>query len=203
MSHESYPSTDARPAFVAIDGGRLVPNHPVPTIHEVQAAAEGVVVLDDANSVEFNGERFRLADNIGLMPLLVFANSAKQGLDSDDMEGLVAMYVMVRDCVDQSKAQQVDDEGSPLFDESGAPVWDGPSEWDRFEAHAITTKAQGEDLMDFIKAAMSVISARPRKPRGTSSDSSRPTSENSKAASSSPGTPAGAEGLVAVRDLGR
>lgn len=206
LAGHAYTST--APSFVVIQGGdgeatRLVPNHPAPSTQDAQAAIEGVLALDDSNSVEFLGERFRLADNVGLMPLLVFANSAKKGLDSGDLDGLAAMYVMIRDTVDQSRIQQHGADGEALYDDEGQPLWEGPSEWDRFEEHAINQKAEGEDLMDFIRQAMSVISARPRKPRGTSSDSSRPTSGNSKAVSSSPVTRPGVEGLVAVKDVGR
>src|SRR3954452_16337989 len=74
----------------------------VPTTHSVQAEAEGVIE-DDPNRIEFLGERFGLAESIGLMPMLAFANASKQGLDSDDMAGLSAMYALIRDVIDQRR----------------------------------------------------------------------------------------------------
>jgi hypothetical protein len=50
--------------------------------------SEGVVV--DYDTVECLGERYRIGDKIGLMPLMRFAHSAKQGVDSGDLEGLSA-----------------------------------------------------------------------------------------------------------------
>lgn len=175
----------------------------VSTSHTVQAAAEGVV-MDDDGKVEFMGERFGLAEKIGLMPMLAFANASKKGLDSDDMEGLAAMYALIRDVVDQTREQETDADGSPRFDASGDPVWVGPSEWMRFEQHAYATQADGEELMDFVSRAMAVVAARPRKPREISSGSSRPTSETSKHASSSPDTvqrPPGFSELMPVSAL--
>lgn len=187
---------------------RAVPDDGItePTTHEVQALSEGVVELDDTNSIEFLGKRFGLADNIGLMPLLKFAHAAKAGLTSDDMEGLTAMYLLIRSCLDRSQAQAVDGDGKPVFDDTGAPVWAGPSQWDLFEAHAIETNADGEDLSAFINQAVTVVSARPRKRRGDSSASSPRTSPNSKESSSSPATrpvPEGFQDMIPVGALGR
>lgn len=175
------------------------------TTHEVQAASEGAA-LDDTNSIEFMGDRFRLSESIGLMALLKFAHSAKQGLTSDDMEGLTAMYLLIRSCLDRSQVQSVDEAGKPVFDEAGNPVWAGPSEWDRFEVHAIETEADGEDLSEFINKAVQQVSARPRKRRGDSSVSSPQTSPSSKESSSSPvtrPTPPGFEGMTDVSTIGQ
>lgn len=182
---------------------------PGATTQYVQAATEGVdkqVEVVDDNTIDFMGKRFRLAESIALMPLLKFAHSAKQGLNSDDMEGLSAMYLLIRSCLDQTKQQQIGPDGTPLTDEAGQPVWVGASAWELFEQHAIDTLADGEDLSEFIGRAISVVSARPRKRRGGSSPSSSPTSANSRGTSSSPATrpvPAGFEGMAEVSALGR
>lgn len=174
---------------------------------DVQSLVEAVPQLDDANSLEFLGRRFRLAESIGLMALLKFAHSAKSGLSSDDMEGLSAMYLLIRSCLDRTQIQAKNPKtGEPQFDPSGAPVWDGPSQWDLFEAHAIDMNADGDDLSDLINRAIQVISSRPPKPRGDSPASSARTSANGKAVSSSPGTravPPGFEEMTRVADLGR
>lgn len=176
---------------------------PAVTTQEVQQSAEGVVT--DDGKVDFLGLRVKLAETIGLMPLMAFANSAKNGMDSDDLDGLAAMYALVRDTVDQTRVQRIGADGEPVFDDDGDPVWEGPSDWQRFERHSIEQKADGDDFMAFIRSAMGVIGARPRKRRGTSSESSPRTSANSKASSSSPGTPVDPrmEGLTPVAELGR
>lgn len=165
----------------------------------VQAAAEGVV-LDDGDYVEFYGEKFRLADRVGTMPMLAFANASKKGLDSDDMEGLAAMYAMIRGVI--HRPPLLDDKGERVRDENGKLLRD-ESEWRRFESLAEDECAEGDEIMDFVSRAMEVMSARPRKPREISSGGSRPTSEKSKDASSSPVTRPGAEGLTPVSALGR
>jgi hypothetical protein len=181
----------------------LVPDPPAVTTHDVQAAVEGAPVADDTDSVEFLGKRFRLAETIGLMPLLAFANTSKQGMDSDDLEGMAAMYALIRDTVDQTRVQRRDEDDKLIYDAAGEPEWEGPSDWQRFERHAIDEKADGEELMGFIRDAMGVISARPRRRRGTSSDSSPRTLPSSRASSSSPGTPPQIDGLVPVSTIGR
>lgn len=196
-----WPPTDYRQQPVA--GQRpyitTLPGETEPTTHEAQAAAEGVV-LDDGDYLEFFGEKFRLADKVGLAPLIRFGHAANKGLDSDDMEGLAAMYSVIRGVIhrppllDEHGQQQVDDNGRKLRDES---------EWNRFMEVAEDEQAEGDEIMDFVNRAMGVMSARPRKPREISSGGSRPTSENSKGGLSSPAMPPGMDGLTPVADLGR
>jgi hypothetical protein len=171
------------------------------TTHEAQASAEGIVIdPDGADYIEFYGEKFRLADRVGLMPLVKFGHAANKGLDSDDMEGLSAMYSMIRSVIhrppvyDEHGARKVDENGKTLRDEG---------EWQRFQALAEDELAEGEDIMAFVNRAMEVMAARPRRPREISSGGSRPTSVNSKADSSSPARPPEVDGLTPVADLGR
>lgn len=186
------PPVVIRPQF------QIVP----PTTQDVQAAAEGVVLDGDDGKLEFMGERFGLADGVALMPLLAFANASKNGLDSDDMEGMAALYALIRDVIDQTREQKTDEHGALMFETDGeTPQWAGPSEWMRFERHAIMKRADGDDLMEFVGRAMSVMSARPRKRREISSDGSPRTSENSKDASSSRDTDPRMQGLIRVADL--
>ncbi len=152
------------------------------TTHEVQAAAEGVV-LDDGDHVELHGERFRLAASIGMMPLMRFAQASKAGLGGDDMEGLAALYSLLRDTIDTTRPQvEVPDPatGEPTM------VDGGPSGWDRFEAHATDVKADADELIAVVNRAIEVIAARPTKRPGASSPGPRTTPDSSKAISSSP-----------------
>lgn len=187
---------------------RVVPADPDDnmTTSDIQALSEGVE-LDDTNSVELKGRRFLLAESIGLMPLMKFAHIAKSGLTSDDMEGLSAMYTLLRCCIDRTHVQAVDPEtGEPQVDPEGSPVWEGPSQWELFEDHATETSADGEDLTTVIQQAVQAISARPTVRRGDSSPSSPPTSPSSKESSSSPVTPRvppGFEDLTPVSALGQ
>lgn len=172
------------------------------TTQDVQGSIEGAVELDDTNSITFLDKRFRLAERIGLMPMLAFAAASKRGLDSADMEGLAAMYALIRDCLDQTRTQAVDGDGKPVSEEDGSPRYEGSSEWMKFEQHCYAEQATAEELMEFIGKAMSVVAARPQKRRETSSGGSPQTSPKSKDASSLRATWPGAENLTDVRELG-
>lgn len=186
----------------------------------VQGLVEGAEVLDDTNSIEFFGERFRLRENIALMPLMRFAAASKKGLDSDDLEGLAAMYTMLRGIIERppllepEKTESPDTgewevnpkAGQPQRDENGTRLYD-EKEWLRFQEHAENIGADGEDLMGLVGKAMGVISARPRQRRAVSSSPSPTTSPSSRESSSSPGTTARPDldlsQLTQVTELGR
>ncbi len=179
----------------------VTPSSPEPeqNTHTAQAAVEGVP-LSEGDFVEFLGEKFRLADRVGIMPLVHFGFASKKGLDSDDMEGLAAMYSLIRSVI--HRPPLMDDNGNQVRDENGKRLRD-ESEWYRFTEHAEDELADGEDVMGFVNKAMEIMSARPRKPREDSSPSSRTTSETSKHALFSPDTVPGADGLIPVSQLGR
>lgn len=159
------------------------------TTHDIQARAEGVDIVGDGRKVTLLGAEFRMADRIGLMPLMRFAQSAKTGMDADDMEGLAAMYTLIRDCIDTHRPQRpvLDEHGQPLI-RDGAPVTedDGRSEWDRFEDHAIATKADADDLMKVVQDVIEALTARPSQRPADSSAGPQITSAPSKVTSSSP-----------------
>jgi hypothetical protein len=182
-------------------------NRERPMTSDLQAAAEGAVVDMGDGKIEFLGEWFRLSDEIGLMPLMAFSFSAQNGGDSDDMAGMAALYALIRDTVDQSRPVQEDADGRPMFEPDGVtPKWAGPSDWMRFERHAINQKADGDDLMGFVQKAIKVISARPTKRHGDSSPTSplNPESTRDDSPSPAPGgrTVPGIEDLRSVADFG-
>jgi len=171
------------------------------TTQTVQRQAEGVGEPQAPDTIEFMGERFRVAENVGPMALAKFANAAKRGVDSDDMEGLASMYAVIRSVIhrpplfgDDGKRLRDDATGKPLYDER---------EWQRFEELAIDENADDEALMGAVQNAIEVISARPTQRRANSSGTSPTTSENSRASSSSPGTNPAADGMTHVGLLGR
>lgn len=195
------PAPDTRPRSVTEQT-----SDPVDTTQSVQAAVEGAPVLDDTNSIEFMGERFRLADRIGLMAMTAFADASARGLDSEDMKGMAAMYRFIRSVI--HRPPLVDENGQPVRDEQGKRLCD-ESEWQRFQDHADDMGAEGDELIDLVGRAMGVIAARPRQPRELSSTPSLATSPNSRESSSSPAIPPGRTDLAAlsemtpVRDLAR
>lgn len=97
------------------------------------------------SDIEFGGERFTVADKIGLMPLMRFAKAAQGGVDSNDMAGLAAMYDLLEQCI-------------------------APADWRRFEVAADKTRASGEELMAVVKDVMEAMTARPTSLPSDSSD---------------------------------
>jgi hypothetical protein len=110
--------------------------------------------------VTYHGEQYEVADRIGLMPLMRFAHLARSGVDADDMEGLDAMYALLRQC---------------FTDEA----------WNGFEDAATRHRADGDELLAVVKDAIEVISERPTPQPSDSSDGQTPTPENSAGDSSS------------------
>jgi len=133
---------------------------PLEIIHETPPEPE---VL----RVEFLGKEFAIASKIGLMPLMRFAHAAKSGLDSDDMEGMAAMYDMLRQCIADESVYVF--QGRTITREVAADL---PPEamdqvvtyggWDEFEAHATRERADDAgELFGVVQKVMAILSQRP------------------------------------------
>jgi len=115
-------------------------------------------------TVELAGKRFTVRQQgVSLLALMKFATIAKAGKTSDDMEGLSALYKLLRSCI-------ADDE------------------WDAFEDHANDVGADGEALMHVVTDAVTAAAARPTQQPSHSQDGRSPTAASSAAGSSSPGS---------------
>ena len=112
------------------------------------------------SEIELAGERFAMAENIGAMPLMRFAKVAKGGADSDTLDGLVAMYDLLEQCID-------------------------PADWSRFQAHADKVRADGDQLMEVVGKVFEVLAERPTSRPAVSSGGSKSTKRKSAPGSSS------------------
>lgn len=145
----------------------------------VQAKTEGVDLPRDPatgellRKVPFMGREFRIANEVGLLPLMEFAYHANSGMDTSDMGALAAMYEMLRDCIH-------------------------PEDWPAFRAYATAKKAGAEQLMETVQAATELLTARPTVPE--SGYSSPPRTMPDSLTDSSSGQRAG---LVQVSNLGK
>lgn len=121
---------------------------------KIQAMSEGVE--KDSRSFVFMEKRFRLADKVGLMPLMKFAHLASKGMDTDDdyMVAMAAIYAMIRDVIH-------------------------PEEWEAFQDHATETKAGEEELLGVVREAVEIMTARPTRPDSDSSASPPDSTPNS------------------------
>lgn len=113
------------------------------------------------NGIEFGGDTFDTAERIGLMPMMRFAKVANEGIDSNTLQGLAAMYDLLEQCI-------------------------APHDWSRFQKVADRTHADGEELMAVVGKVFEVLSARPTSRPSVSSDGPSTTSTPSTAGSSSP-----------------
>jgi len=172
---------------------------------------QGTVAADPAPSVEFMGKQFRIAEKVGLMPLLKF--SAAVDFDISDPRALSAMYAMLRDCIYRGNPGCGSCEhcapprcGECRACEIAAGMEEGPGivlpecqvnipdatrckdydagDWKAFEDHAIDTQADADELMDVLGKTMEVITGRPTKPPAPSSGGRRGTSAGSTGSSS-------------------
>jgi hypothetical protein len=113
------------------------------------------------NVITYYGEKFKVAESISLLALGRFAKAAAAGVDSQDMEGLVALHDIMQQCI-------------------------ADEDWPRFEALADKNRDQGDELMKAMQEATELISGRPTKSPSGSSDGPPSTSGSSTGSSSSP-----------------
>jgi len=158
-----------------------------------QAEFEGIDGLDD---VELCGRKFRLNPKAPLMPLLRFANVAAQGTETGDMEGLAAMYTMLRSSIYP---------GTPACGSCPACTGEVPrpdlcpafaaGDWGPFEAWATEAGAGAEELFGVVTQALEKVMSRPMSQGSGSSPSGSATGQNSRGRS-----PSQAGGLTPVAD---
>ena len=154
-----------------------------PELAEEPAVAEGVVTPpdDESATVEFLGEKFRVADKVGLMPLLKFASASS--MSTDDPRALAAVYEMLRDCIHPGTPGCGTCADCKADRETDCKTYD-KGDWQAFENHATKTKADADELLDVITKVMVIISGRPTTQAAGSSAGRRATQRGLTASSS-------------------
>lgn len=126
---------------------------------------EGVIV-ETGDTITMMGKKFRVAEKVGLMPLLKFASASD--MSSTDPRALSAIYDMLKDCIHPGTEACGDCPSCKVGDEESCSSYD-PGDWPSFERHAIDTKAEADDLIPVVGQVMEIISGRPtRQPAGSS-----------------------------------
>ena len=145
-----------------------------PELKDEPGVTEGTVTSlpDESSTIEFLGERFRVADKVGLMPLLKFASAST--ISTDDPRALAAVYEMLRDCIHPGTPGCGDCADCKADRETDCKSYD-KGDWQAFENHATETKADADELLDVITKVMVIISGRPTTQRGGSSAGQRAT----------------------------
>lgn len=124
--------------------------------------AQGVV-----DTFTFHGKRFALAPKIGSLPLMRYAAAASSGLDSSEMDGLAAMYDLIRGCLVEE----------PVRADDGEVIAEG---WQAFERVCIENKLQGPDLLGLVGKLVQAATGKASEPPSDSPSSEQPTSPISK-----------------------
>jgi hypothetical protein len=132
---------------------------------------EGVIATGD--KVELVGQSFRIAREIGLMPLLKFASAAD--VDVQDSRALAAMYALLRDCIYAGEPGCGECASCQAGNEKACTSYDA-GDWSAFEEHAMVTKADADDLMGVVTKVLEVVSGRPTEQPAGSSAGARKTS---------------------------
>lgn len=86
-----------------------------------------------APSIPFKGETYKIADKVGVWPVMQFARAAESGLSLGDAKGLSAAYSMLQDVIHED-------------------------DWGRFQENMINTKMDDlEALMKLTQDAVAMI----------------------------------------------
>lgn len=108
----------------------------------------------------FCGVEFQVAATFGALPLLRFSSVAERGVTAESMEGMAAIYDLIRYSV-------------------------GEDDWPRFQSLATEKKAGVRDLMNVCNAIYFGVTGRPTSPPVDSASGPSPIGENSREPSSS------------------
>lgn len=127
-------------------------------------------VADTDGKVELLGRWFRVADKVGIMPLLKFASASD--IDTEDPRALSAMYSMLQDSIHAGTPACGKCAACRAGDERKCPDFD-PGDWKAFEQHAIEAKAEADDLFEVVGKVLQIVSGRPTG-RPTGSSAGRP-----------------------------
>jgi hypothetical protein len=138
-------------------------------------------VVDAGDRVELLGKSFRIADRVGVMPLLKFASAAD--VDTTDPRALSAMYALLRDCIHAGTPGCGDCEQCAAGNDTACKAYDR-GDWGAFEEHAMITKADADDLMTVVSTVLEIVTGRPTPPRAGSSAGPPSTRHGSTASSS-------------------
>lgn len=137
-------------------------------------------VINTDRLVTLAGRDFRVAEKVGLMPLLKFSHAAE--LRANDSRAYVAMYQILHDVIMEAEdpCGQCDGCKSAGKDATARDcAYADEGDWEKFENWAVDCKAEAEELFEVVEQAIKLISARPTESRSSSSAGSRKTSRTS------------------------
>lgn len=138
-------------------------------------------ITEATDRITFMDREFRIAERVGLMPLLKFSSASD--VDTSDPRALSAMYALLRDCIYAGAPACGECADCDAGNDTSCKSYDR-GDWGAFEEHAMLTKAGAEDLLDVVSEVLEIVSGRPTPPRPGSSAGQRQTQRASTARSS-------------------
>jgi hypothetical protein len=150
-------------------------------------------VITPGGEVTLAGRSFRVAEKVGLMPLLKFSHASS--LKTTDERAYVALYQILKDIIRAADPPCGRCNGCKTAGRdprSRDCTHADQGDWEEFEEWAVESKADADELLDVVTEAIKVISARPTESRSVSSGGSREVSRRSTASRS--GRQAGGSG---------
>ena len=128
------------------------------SVKEARAKQKPVAFArDGAKYVEFDKVEYKLADEVGIIPLMRWAAAAD--LSTDDSGAMGAMWAILQDMVDAKEF----------------PAW---------VKHATRLKSDAEEVLDFVNVCMEAITGNPTERPASSSGTQQSTSGESTETSS-------------------
>jgi len=150
---------------------------------EVQASTDRELsgeVINPDRLVTLAGREFRVAEKVGLMPLLKFSHAAE--LRANDSRAYVAMYQILHDVIMEAEDPCGECPGCKEAGKDASArdcAYADEGDWEKFENWAVDCKAEADELFEVVEQAIKLISARPTESRSSSSAGSRKTSRTS------------------------
>lgn len=139
-------------------------------------------VISPARVITLAGEDFRVAEKVGLMPLLKFSHAAN--LRTDDDRAYAAMYEILRDVILEAEEPCGQCPGCKQASPNPAArdcSFADEGDWERFQDHAVRCKSDADELLDVVGQAIKLITARPTESPRSSSAGRQGTSRKSTA----------------------
>lgn len=132
-------------------------------------------------TVEFKGETYRIAEKVGLAPLIRFGKLAKMGDDSADMTSLAIMYDLLDQCFASTcsacgswdQAALLTRDAAAACCEKREPV---TVEFDRFMDTATAQRWDHEEILEVVGKVLEALADRP--PSRPSASSPEPSTQS-------------------------
>lgn len=119
-------------------------------------------------TVEFRGETYRIAEKIGLAPLIRFAKLAQTSADTMDVGSLAVMYDVLEQCFTElpycAACESVDTAALAAKDDADRCCENRrvvQREFDRFLDVATAARWDDEEIMEVVGKVMEALSERP------------------------------------------